>query len=175
MTRIRDSVGTFVVCVVNGVAGASPAAHAQATDGSDGPVLEEVVVTALKRAESLQDIPASITALSSDQLATLGLRSPTDVAAQVANLQATSVMGGSTPIFSLRGVSMNDFSQKQSSPVASYIDEVYKGNIALFGVQMFDLERVEVLRGPQGTLALCIGAALVFFLPVRVAAVPSHA
>ena len=47
---------------------------------------------------------------------------------------------------------MFDYSLNQSSPVASYIDEVYKGNFVLFGVEMYDLERVEVLRGPQGTL-----------------------
>ena len=47
---------------------------------------------------------------------------------------------------------MFDYSLSQSSPVASYIDEVYKGNFVLFGVEMYDLARVEVLRGPQGTL-----------------------
>ena len=55
-------------------------------------------------------------------------------------------------MFSLRGVSMFDYSLNQSSPVATYVDEVYKGNFALFGVELFDMERVEVLRGPQGTL-----------------------
>jgi iron complex outermembrane receptor protein len=148
---IRASVSKIALCV--GAAGISfTTVRAQEADAPAQPALEEVVVTALKRAENLQDVPASITALSADQLATLGFRSPTDLVSQVPNLQATSVMGGNTPIFALRGVSMNDYGMNQSSPIASYVDEVYKGNVALFGVQMFDLERVEVLRGPQGTL-----------------------
>ena len=147
---IRASVSTIALCV--GAAGTFATVRAEEADAPGQASIEEVVVTALKRAANLQDVAASITALSADQLTTLGFGSPTDLASQVPNLQATSVMGGSTPIFSLRGVSMNDYSMNQSSPIASYVDEVYKGNVALFGVQMFDLERVEVLRGPQGTL-----------------------
>ena len=71
---------------------------------------------------------------------------------QVPNLQVNGIVGEGSPLFSLRGVSMFDYSLNQSSPVASYIDEVYKGNFTLFGVELYDLERVEVLRGPQGTL-----------------------
>jgi iron complex outermembrane recepter protein len=61
-------------------------------------------------------------------------------------------VGDGTPIFALRGVSMSDYSLNQSGPVATYYDEVYKGNFAFLGVALYDLERVEVLRGPQGTL-----------------------
>ena len=71
---------------------------------------------------------------------------------KIPNLQLTSTVGDNTPIFALRGVSMSDYSLNQASPVATYYDEVYKGNFALLGVAMYDLERVEVLRGPQGTL-----------------------
>jgi iron complex outermembrane receptor protein len=93
-----------------------------------------------------------MTALTSSQLGDLKLDTPSDVATQIPNLQVNGVVGEGTPIFSLRGVSMFDFSLSQSSPVASYIDEVYKGNFVLFGVELYDLERIEVLRGPQGTL-----------------------
>src|SRR5688572_23640436 len=132
---IRASVSTVALCIC--AAGTLTTVRAQDADAADQAIVEEVVVTALKRAENLQDVPASITALSADQLTTFGFGSPTDLASQVPNLQATGVMGGSTPIFSLRGVSMNDYSMNQSSPIASYVDEVYKGNVALFGVQMF--------------------------------------
>lgn len=114
--------------------------------------LEEIIITAQKRAESLQDVPVSVSALTSSDLEGLKLRDTTEIAAQIPNLQASSVAGDGMPIFSLRGVSMNDFSFNQNSPVAVYIDEVYKGNPALQGVQIYDLERIEVLRGPQGTL-----------------------
>jgi iron complex outermembrane receptor protein len=122
-----------------------------AQEVSEG-ALEEIVVTAQKRSESIQDVPVSITALSATQLAEARIEDPSALTAYVPNLQASAPLGGSTPVFSLRGVSMSDYSLNQSSPVASYVDEVYKGNFALFGVQMYDLDRIEVLRGPQGTL-----------------------
>ncbi len=110
------------------------------------------MVTAEKRSESLQSVPVSVTALTSAQLAQLKMDSPSDLVTQVPNLQVNGIVGEGSPLFSLRGVSMFDYSLNQSSPVASYIDEVYKGNFMLFGVEMYDLERIEVLRGPQGTL-----------------------
>ncbi|MDB6092187.1 MAG: Pesticin receptor [Gammaproteobacteria bacterium] len=118
----------------------------------DGSALEEVVVTAQKRAETLQSVPVSVTVLTGAQLGELKLDTPSDLVTQIPNLQVDGIIGEGSPIFSLRGVSMFDYSLSQSSPVASYIDEVYKGSVVLFGVEMYDLERIEVLRGPQGTL-----------------------
>ncbi len=115
-------------------------------------MLEEVTVTAQKRAESLQDVPVSITALTATDIENQKLRDASEIAAQIPNLVSTNTSGDGFPIFSLRGISMNDFSFNQSSPVATYVDEVYKGNPAIQGVQIYDLERIEVLRGPQGTL-----------------------
>jgi iron complex outermembrane receptor protein len=126
--------------------------HAQAPAQTDGSALEEVVVTAQKRTETLQSVPVSVTVLTGAQLAELKLDTPSDLVTQIPNLQVDGIIGEGSPIFSLRGVSMFDYSLSQSSPVASYIDEVYKGNIALFGVEIYDLARIEVLRGPQGTL-----------------------
>ncbi len=114
--------------------------------------LEEVVITAQKRTESLQDVPMSVSAITGADLENLRFRDSSDITAQIPNLQSTSTAGDGFPIFALRGVAMSDFSFNQASPVASYIDEVYKGNPAIQGVQIFDLERIEVLRGPQGTL-----------------------
>ncbi|MEZ5568872.1 MAG: TonB-dependent receptor plug domain-containing protein [Halioglobus sp.] len=114
--------------------------------------LEEVVVTAQKRSENLQEVPVSVSALAGADVEMFRFRDGTDIAAQVPNLQATNTAGDGFPIFSLRGVAMSDFSFNQASPVATYVDEVYKGNPAIQGVQIFDLERIEVLRGPQGTL-----------------------
>jgi iron complex outermembrane receptor protein len=114
--------------------------------------IEEVVVTATKRAESLQDVPVSVSAISGNELGQLGLRDTTQIAAQVPNMQISTPMGDSMPVIAIRGISMDDFSLNQSSPVAIYVDEVYKGHPSLQSVQMFDLERLEVLRGPQGTL-----------------------
>ncbi len=123
-----------------------------ATAQDSSPALEEVVVTAQKRVESLQDVPVSVSVLSGSDIRALNLQQCADIAPQVPNLLATATQGDGTPIFSLRGISMSDFSFNQSSPVAVYVDEVYKGNPALQGVQLYDLDRLEVLRGPQGTL-----------------------
>jgi len=114
--------------------------------------IEEVIVTAQKKAESLQDIPLSVSALSSNELGALKLHDTTEIAAQIPNVQVATPYSDSQPAFSIRGISMSDFSQNQSSPIAMYVDEVYKGVGALQALQLFDLERIEVLRGPQGTL-----------------------
>jgi iron complex outermembrane receptor protein len=114
--------------------------------------VEEVIVTAQKRTERLQDVPISVSAISGDSAQKSRLTRADDLVAKVPNLQVSSTVGEGTPIFSLRGVSMSDFSLNQSPPVAIYYDEVYKGNFSFLGVAMYDLERLEVLRGPQGTL-----------------------
>lgn len=129
-------------------AAAQPVLAQQAADAG----FEEIVVTATKRAEKLQDIPISIAAIGGDMLAQSRVTQADELVTKIPNLQLTSTVGDNTPIFALRGVSMSDYSLNQASPVATYYDEVYKGNFALLGVAMYDLERVEVLRGPQGTL-----------------------
>ena len=130
----------------------SGAALGQTPPEAPGASLDEIVVTAQKRSESLQSVPVSVTVLTSTQLERLKFDSPSDLVTQIPNLQVDGIIGEASPLFALRGVSMFDYSLSQDSPVASYIDEVYKGNVVLFGVEMYDLERVEVLRGPQGTL-----------------------
>jgi iron complex outermembrane receptor protein len=125
---------------------------AQAEVATDAKDTGEIVVTAAKRSENLQSVPISVTAIGGDALAKSRITSVDSLVNKVANLQLTSTVGDNTPIFALRGVSMSDFSLNQSSPVATYYDEVYKGNFAFLGVALYDVERVEVLRGPQGTL-----------------------
>jgi iron complex outermembrane receptor protein len=124
-------------------------AQAQDTEPQDQ---GEIVVTAAKRAERLQDVPMAVSAIGGDALQKSRVTSSDELVNKIPNLQLTSTVGDNTPIFALRGVSMSDFSLNQASPVATYYDEVYKGNFAFLGIALYDLERVEVLRGPQGTL-----------------------
>ena len=135
------------------LAGTASVAQAQETEQA-GDVVDpnEIVVTATKRSEKLQDIPISVSAITGDALSRSRTTQADELVTKIPNLQLTSTVGDNTPIFALRGVSMSDYSLNQSSPVATYYDEVYKGNFAFLGVALFDLERVEVLRGPQGTL-----------------------
>lgn len=132
------------------MAGVSTGAYAQAAvDEADA---NEIIVTATKRAENLQSIPISVSAITGDTLSKSRVTQADELVTKIPNLQLTSTVGDNTPIFALRGVSMSDYSLNQASPVATYYDEVYKGNFAFLGIALFDLERVEVLRGPQGTL-----------------------
>jgi iron complex outermembrane receptor protein len=115
--------------------------------------LEEIVVTAQRRVERLQDVPLAITALSASDLEDRGVRQAGDITASVPNMLLNSPYGPEAqPTFTLRGVTTQDYSQNQSSPIAMYVDEVYKAVGAVQALQTYDLDRVEVLRGPQGTL-----------------------
>lgn len=114
--------------------------------------LEEIIVTAQKREQSSQDIGYSVTAFSGDRLKELGITKSEDIAGQVPNLGIRNVLGNSFPIISIRGVSLVDTKANNVSSAAVHIDEVYFGSPVLIGLQLFDLERTEVLKGPQGTL-----------------------
>ncbi|MEH6581198.1 MAG: TonB-dependent receptor [Halioglobus sp.] len=114
--------------------------------------LEEVVVTAQKRTQSMQDVPVAVSAFGGNDIDTLGWSDPSEVAAQVPNMQMSAPFGDVQPQFSIRGISMIDYTPSQSSPVGVYVDEAYIGSPWLHGLSMYDMERIEVLRGPQGTL-----------------------
>jgi iron complex outermembrane receptor protein len=115
--------------------------------------LAEITVTAQRVTERLQDVPVAVTAISANELAERGVRQAGDITSSVPNLLLNSPYGPEAqPTFTLRGVTTQDFSENQSSPVAMYVDEVYKSVGAVQALQIYDLDRVEVLRGPQGTL-----------------------
>jgi len=114
--------------------------------------LQEIVVTAQKRSESLQTVPIAVTAIGSDALTQKGVTSLFDLPALVPNLNITSPEGNMDPEITLRGIGSASFNDNTETAVASYLDEfVLNPPSAKLG-QLFDLERVEVLRGPQGTL-----------------------
>jgi len=125
------------------------AAHAAAA--SDSLVLEEVVVTAQKREQNLQDVGISITSLSGDQMTALGYVSTADIIAQTPSMRMLS-FSPSLTVFNIRGVSQNDFADHYEPPVAVFVDEAYISSQGSVNSLLFDVERVEVLRGPQGTL-----------------------
>ena len=114
-------------------------------------VLEEVVVTAQKRAENLQDVPVSVTAFSGEQLNALGATDFTEITQQIPGLQLNAWSPNLT-IFNLRGISQNNFQDHLEAPVAVYVDDAYIGSLNGISGQLFDMKRTEVLRGPQGTL-----------------------
>ena len=126
---------------------AAPAALAQ---GSDTPLLDEIVVTAQKRSDNLQDVPVAVTAISGEDLANFERSNIESIAQETPGL-SFSRAGGQNFIY-LRGIG-SDIQGSASDPsVALNIDGAYVGRFELGSTQFFDLERVEVLRGPQGTL-----------------------
>src|SRR5215470_14284085 len=141
---------------VAGVAAAGTllaASWPQPARADEAAVLEEVTVTAQRRTERLQDVPVAVTAISGSELIARGVRQAADIVDAVPNLLLNMPYGPEAqPTFTLRGVTTQDFSENQSSPVAMYVDEVYKSVGAVQALQVYDLDRVEVLRGPQGTL-----------------------
>ena len=116
-------------------------------------VLEEVIVTAQKREQNLQDVGVSVTAFSGEQVRSLGFTRSNDVMAQMPGVSFNSVASGGTfSLPTIRGVSQNDFAQTQEAPNAVYVDGVYLSFLTGLNFALFDMERIEVLRGPQGTL-----------------------
>jgi len=113
--------------------------------------LEEIVVTATHREESIQDVPISITAMSSEELDAAGIFDATTVALNVPGMQVAEFSPGQT-LISIRGISSVDDGAGLDNSVALFLDGVYIGRQAGINFDMFDLERIEVLKGPQGTL-----------------------
>ncbi|TBU94016.1 TonB-dependent receptor [Phytopseudomonas dryadis] len=126
------------------------AAEPQSTDSS--PTLQKVVVTAQKREESVQEVPATISVLGGDDIREASLQSANEIARYVPNVSAGTSEGHGRPRWWIRGLGTGDQSATTVSPVGIYMDDVYLANISATGFPLFDLERVEVLRGPQGTL-----------------------
>lgn len=116
-------------------------------------VLEEVVVTAQKREQNLQDVSVAVTAFTGNALRELNMTNSVDIAGQTPGLNIGTPVGeGNNPSITLRGVGLNDFNDNNEGPIAVYRDEVYQSAMPGLTFQLFDMERVEVLRGPQGTL-----------------------
>jgi iron complex outermembrane receptor protein len=117
------------------------------------PGIGEIVVTAQRRAQSILDVPLAITAIDNATLEKNGISNSAQLATAVPNLQISSPYGNTQPNFSLRGISVaNEYNSNQASPIGVYIDDVYIAPRTSQGMGLFDLGRVEVLRGPQGTL-----------------------
>lgn len=115
-------------------------------------LLEEIVVTAQKREQSANDVGISITALSGELLQNLGVETVNNLADFVPNLSIKNQFGGDAAVFDIRGVALFSYDTANSAPVATYVDGVVLPYPAMTQGQLFDVERVEVLRGPQGTL-----------------------
>jgi iron complex outermembrane recepter protein len=159
----RNSGRTAAIRAVRSIAmlaaalsGLPPTAFAQQTGAKtqaqeDQPTLGEILVTAQRREQRLQDVGISVTALDAEALANRNITEATDIARAVPSLKMNAYSDAQV-VYNIRGVSQNDYGDQQEPPVAVYQDDSYSSSINLASFPVFDLARVEVLRGPQGTL-----------------------
>ncbi|MBC7656489.1 MAG: TonB-dependent receptor, partial [Frankiaceae bacterium] len=115
--------------------------------------LEAVTVTAERREEDIQDVPVSISAISGEKLDVLrsGGEDVKFLAGRLPSLQIESSFGRAFPRFYIRGLGNTDFDLNASQPVSLVYDDVVQENAILKGFPVFDLDQIELLRGPQGT------------------------
>jgi iron complex outermembrane receptor protein len=142
------ALSTGLLCV-GGPAAAQQTAPAS---GSAAGALEEVVVTARKRAQDIQDVSLSITAFSGDQVEELRVSNAQDMSWYTPGLYATGARGDVNPLYTIRGIGLNDTFSNNNPTVGVYVNEVNLPFTPMMSFMMFDLDRVEVLKGPQGTL-----------------------
>jgi iron complex outermembrane receptor protein len=118
--------------------------------------LEEVTVTATRRSENIQDVPIAVTAVTAEQLESKGINDVAKLSAIAPNvtLDAGTPFSGSDTVLAayIRGIGQNDFAFNQDPGVGVYVDGVYLARSVGSNTSMLDVERVEILRGPQGTL-----------------------
>ncbi|MFI5166311.1 MAG: TonB-dependent receptor [Thermoanaerobaculales bacterium] len=117
-------------------------------------VVEQVMVTAQKRPEDVQQVPEALSVLNSENLGIIFTSGPDvrTLSGRVPSLMIESSFGRAFPRFYIRGLGNTDFDLNASQPVSMVVDEVVLENPIVKGMPLFDLDRVEVLRGPQGTL-----------------------
>lgn len=148
------SCGTLRLSIAAVLAAQLPSlAHAQADQDTAASSIESVVVTARRREESLQDVPVAISALTADQLQTQNVRTLEDMTAFAPNIKVNAGRATSSTINAyIRGVGQNDPLWGFEPGVGIYIDDVYIARPQGALLDVYDVERIEVLRGPQGTL-----------------------
>lgn len=118
----------------------------------DVQILEEIIVTAQKREESVQDIGIAIAAISGSDLREAGIDQAQQLHALATNVELQNIGGGGVPIVIVRGIGLQSIRVNDSPTTAFYVDEVYQPSVVSAEWTMFDLERVEILKGPQGGL-----------------------
>lgn len=151
-TQLRTTARLLSTSMLMGAAFAPSYAQDMQMGATTGG-LDEIVVTARKRAESVQDVPLTITTFSAKSIERQNIMRVEDINRLAPNLTVENGAGvGSAASFVLRGIGSYDYELYADTPVALYVDGVYIARPQASNGEMFDLERIEVLYGPQGTL-----------------------
>lgn len=158
INRPKPSCVTLKAALLASLGAASLPAPAFAQDGSFA--LEEIVVTSRKRAESYQDVPIAVTAFTESKIESAGIERPQDFIGLTPNVNLVQTQNQGVSFVVVRGIGQ----ARNSEPsVAVVVDGVLQSNPEMFNVELFDISRIEVLRGPQGALygRNAIGGAII--------------
>ncbi len=136
------------ICVLTVALLATPAALASEAETA----LEEIVVTAQKHIQDVQGIGLAITTVSGDEMRALRIQQPLSLSTLSPSLSTMNATTDSTPLFLVRGIGLDDFNTNNSSGVGTYLDEVFASFPGFLTGALYDVDRVEILKGPQGTL-----------------------
>ena len=143
----RAWLGSSVAVAALLVVGAAQAAEAPAVTDVD-----VVTVTAQKRTQDTLDVGVNVAVISAETLAANRVTQVSDLSTFTPNVDIKENMPGILPVVTIRGIGLNDFSATNNPSAGVYVDEVYLSSLALMNFDLFDLERMEALKGPQGTL-----------------------
>ncbi len=145
--------GIWLTLALSGAGtGAAWAAEPVGTNANEAPALKTVTVTAQRREETVQEIPAAVSVVNGSSITADGVRSMGDITTFVPNAAAKNPDGDGRPRWYIRGLGTGDTGPATVYPVGIYADDVYLNAPIASGGPLFDLERIEILRGPQGTL-----------------------
>ena len=148
--------GASILAVVSSLALlAGPATAQEQERPADEALGEDIIVTAQLREQNVQDVPRSISAVSGEQIEARSQTTLTDITAQMPSLMLQrnpAGQGNSVRVF-IRGVGQSDQSPSVEPGVGTYIDDIYYGTVLGSAFDLSDIDRIEVLRGPQGTLS----------------------
>jgi iron complex outermembrane receptor protein len=157
-TDVRAMVRTVLCAAMALGSGSAFADQAEQTPAAPAPSqprevarFDEIVVTAQRREQKLQDVGIAVTPIGEKALTDLNITNATDIVRAVPSLKMNAYSSAQV-VFNIRGVSQNDYGDQQEPPVAVYQDDSYSSSINLASFPVFDLARIETLRGPQGTL-----------------------
>jgi iron complex outermembrane recepter protein len=147
-SRKKFAALTYAVLAGGALAAVLPGA----SRAEQGEVLDEIIVTAQKKNQSVLDVGMSVNAMGGEELTSAGITDPSELNGFVPSLNVKNNIPGASPIFTIRGVGLNNFAANNNPTVGVYIDEVFLASTAMMSFSLYDIDRVEVLKGPQGTL-----------------------
>jgi iron complex outermembrane receptor protein len=155
---MTNSPATTRRLLLAGAAAFLPAmAHGQTAPGAASASvastqIQEIVVTAQRREQRFEDVGITMNVLSGKDIIASGVKQVVDLSDQVPNVQIKNVLGNSIPNVTIRGIGLNDYASNNNPAVGVYVDNVYLVSPAMLSFGLFDIDRVEILKGPQGDL-----------------------